>query len=578
MPYCFNCGHLIVEDDFFCGSCGTALQQNKFNSESKSTDSRIDKRGYVLTNLDALSQKLSIKSSKLKDILLSFIEEKKKWSVFYTLIDVSNYEPQLSENKGYGKIRLSPSEPWQTHQRLLTDRYVYDVEQQHLDVDYLFIIGGHDIIPMPKVPNYIASEQHNATVDTDMPYGYLYGSQTQPLLESGELFCLQAMLHIGRLPLATDAVPKDLFHYLEQNITVTENGFPKGKAYGQCDPHWKKVSELVMGDLLSDDYNFSGNSNYIYQSLVLSPSVTTTNEQYHPLLDHETLHIDRFFNENAVLYYFNMHGGNFPDGPHFVGEIPPVTKDYLPGISPRSLGNALLSNIVVTEACYGARFIGATVENSMLLSAMRNKTMLYVGSSRVSFGNVDQNGMGISCADIIAKYFTNTFLEGLDAGQAFFISKYYAIHLQPENILSYTTTIEFNLFGDPTLTFYGAENTKATAKTMSQSAKFDQTPQILIRKEDYSKFQIKEINIAASQSILERVRQSVNRNIHDSHQLINEHLYSQYGIQPRKLHRVFEINNQFEKNHLYIYEKDDISQIWVTVDANNQIKRVLTTK
>jgi len=575
MGYCYNCGKPFHPEDLFCENCGINLDCPDYTTKGESFKN-TNKVGYIFTNIKALSQKLHVKSAWLSEQFLLFIERKKVFGVFYSLIDVSEYNPRMSINKE-NEVRLSPSDSWITHQRLLMDCYIYDTEQKDLNVEYLFIIGGHDIIPMPEVSNHMP--KNDPKIDTDLPYAYLYGQQTREMLESGTLFYHPSMLLVGRLPLAEDAVSGDIINYLERDLEISQNGFPNGCLYGQCDPHWEKVSGYVVNEYISKEDASHNLKDYLYRSLVLTPHVTITEEKQCPPLNKETLHISRFLRKDAVIYYFNMHGADFPSVPYFLGfgsypESPPF-----PGIAPVYMAQTQIPNIVVTEACYGARFINAKAEDSMLLSSMQHLTMLYVGSSRTSIGAVDRNDstIYISHADVIAKYFIDGLLKGFDAAQALFIGRQKVIQESSACPTTYMTITEFNLFGDPTLTFYGVDTSGIKSLNNQNADKYSMSKSLMSEK-DYSKVEIKEINLFKSDSILDKVRQAVNKNINDIHQKITMHLYAHYRIQPRKLNHVLEIKTNQKKELLYIYEESESRYVWVEVDERNQIKSVSITK
>ena len=59
----------------------------------------------------------------------------------------------------------------------------------------------------------------------------------------GEIFFYDALFYVGRLPLATDAVYQDLAGYLQRAVENPVIEIDAG--YGQCDPHWMKVTAKV---------------------------------------------------------------------------------------------------------------------------------------------------------------------------------------------------------------------------------------------------------------------------------------------------------------------------------------------
>lgn len=96
---------------------------------------------------------------------------------------------------------------------------------------YLFIIGGSDIIPMPRIRHYISNDANDDSIDTDILYAYPYGKEMITLLESQEAFKYDQLFFVGRLPFGEDASIEDLCAYLERNIAYS-HGFPINEAYG----------------------------------------------------------------------------------------------------------------------------------------------------------------------------------------------------------------------------------------------------------------------------------------------------------------------------------------------------------
>lgn len=558
MSYCFNCGNHISDSDSFCADCGTACIEEHVTSKDNNTSVN---NGYVLTNIDALALKLNVSKANVVSVINRFIEGKKEAGVIYELIDVSDYRPKLPGNKKH--IRLSPTEDWETHQRLLMDSYFFDLNEKQKEVFYLFIIGGHDVIPMPSVAHYFDTDEK--TIETDIPYSYLYGSRTREMIENGSIVLQSQMLFTGRLPLPMDATYQMLDDYLYRAVNISVSGLNITHAYGQCDPHWKKVSTLVTQDLRSynilPQYNFY-DPDYIHNSLFVTPSVELSN-------------IHNFFNTQAWLYYFNMHGSNYPHMPGFLGVGLEDNKTYT-GISPKEIETAQSDNIIVTEACYGAKFIGKRRPESMLLSSLYNKTILYLGSSRIAYGAVDHvndDEIYPSNADIMAFSFIQSLMQGYDAGAALYLARRDVLYSYGElHPIGLTTVIEFNVFGDPTLNLVGLQETaKATPKMVAQEP--------FLSKSQGAEFQVKKVYDHQKEgSILSMVRQAVNSNINQIHELIDKYLYSHYNIRPRQLEAVFTITyGGGKKTSLYQYD-DACGKVYVETNEKNEIIKVVTSK
>lgn len=557
MSYCFNCGNKVLATDAYCGQCGTVLAAEPAGAKS---DGGALKYGYLFTNVKALALKLNISVEDALFMLNGFVEGKKPAGVEYSLIDVSDYHPR---NPANGKhIRLSLVEGWQTHQRLLMDRYHYDVNEKRKDVLYLFIIGGHDIIPMPSVTHYFDPDEK--VIETDMPYSFLYGSHTQQMLEDGSIFLQSQMLFTGRLPLSEDATYQMLRDYLHRAVNISLSGLRFTQVYGQCDPHWKRVSTLVTQNLrehnLLPDHDFPYEG-YLHQSLFTTPNVNIDN-------------IGNFFDTHSSLYYFNLHGSNFPHQSGFIGQST-IDKTWHTGILPDQLAMADSDNVVITEACYGAKHIGLKTCESMLLSSLFNKTIVYLGSSRIAYGATDglsDKPINMSNADVIAHVFIHALLCGYDAGMAFYQACKALLGNEDGDPLNLTTIVEFNVFGDPTIDLLGKQGReRISAKSISKQPYLTQSGK--------TGFKMKKIyDHKGEQSLLAMVRGAVNNNIKQMREMIDAHLYTHYNIRPRQLEVVFDITYPGGTTHsMYRYD-DECGKVYVTTDDKKRITKVVTSK
>ena len=438
---------------------------------------------------------------------------------------------------------------------------------------YLFIIGGSDIIPMPCIHHYIPNDSNDDSIDTDMLYAYPYGKEMITLLENQAAFTYDQLFFVGRLPLGEDASLEDLCGYLERDIDYS-NGFPMNEAYGQCDPHWKKVSSYVANDLLNGNY-FRDLSRYLspdhyYNRLLLSPMVVEGNLQ-------------QVFHTNASLYYFNLHGGEGLESRGYAGVM--LNKEEygaLPAIEPEHMMTCEEPNIVISEACYGGRFIGLDQHHSMLLASLFTNTLAFVGSSRVAWGAVDdasspQSGVSVSYADIIAGYFISTILQGYTVAEALFIARSAVLQgTVPGDPHAALTVVEFNLFGDPMTTMNVRTNLKSGNKATSKTTLIDPNTKIGCTIE---KIKTEKEN----GSILEQVRGAVNANIQQIHDTIGQHLYANYGIKPRPMEEVLKIkysNGQEEMKFNYdlTSERQIPARFVVTTSSDGKIKSVYTTR
>ena len=528
--FCPECGNRIEDQNIhFCPECGARIEQES-NTEKKTPvkphPQGMSMHGLIFTNLDLLAEKTGTDEQSLMAIFNAFIRQKREYGISYKLVDAGNYTYRKSGFWGNSKkVHLKITSPLWDYMDILMD--VHNGEQAAGDEisQYLFIIGGSDIIPMPCIHHYIPNDSNDDSIDTDMLYAYPYGKEMIALLENQEAFTYDQLFFVGRLPLGEDASLEDLCGYLERDIDYS-NGFPMNEAYGQCDPHWKKVSSYVANDLLNGNY-FRDLSRHLspdhyYNRLLLSPMVVEGN-------------LHQVFHTNASLYYFNLHGGEGLESRGYAGVM--LNKEEygaLPAIEPEHMMTCEEPNIVISEACYGGRFIGLDQHHSMLLASLFTNTLAFVGSSRVAWGAVDdasspQSGVSVSYADIIAGYFISAILQGYTVAEALFIARSAVLQgTVPGDPHAALTVVEFNLFGDPMTTMNVRTNLKSGNKITSKTTLVDPNTKIgcTIEKIKTEK---------GNGSILEQVRGAVNANIQQIHATIGQHLYASYGIKPRPM-------------------------------------------
>lgn len=550
MSFCHNCGQKIENDERFCSNCGVLLYSEQESHTVHETDATA-KYGYLFTNLTALGKKLKVNASQIKELLSLFIAARKHENIHYEYIDVSD-------------AGLSPRDSWEKHQKVLAGKYRHSLYHENKKIIYVFIIGGDDIIPMPVVKHFRPTG-YEKDIETDILYSFLSEPDTQQKLEKWELFQYPQTVHTGRLPLATDANWEHLENYVHRCVLLNQSkGIPLNEAYAQCDPHWKNVSIEVMKEIINSrcmpSYNPPIDPRFYYQYIFLTPDITVDV-------------VDKVFNADARLYYFNMHGSNAPSVSGFLGQSIIEGRGASIGISPRELARANKANIVVTEACYGAKYIQKRVGDSMLLSAVSRQTMIYIGSSRIAYGAVDQpfqSSVRTSNADIIAQVFMSEMLSGSTAGEALFKARSEVFKRTPETSAENMLTVtEFNLFGDPSLKASGT----------SEHSKASETEDLIIPSAATVKCEIENLYENKSGSILSTVRQLVNINLQHIREKIDKHLYEYYQIKPRELTHIF-LNKYAsgKKEYTYAYSLDEYTRLLVNTSPEGEIMEILTSK
>lgn len=597
--FCPNCGNKCQDNHLFCGNCGTKLPIEEaraatssaipetatsipplaapattVSSNAHSTATLRNEtpmtEGIILTNLPALARKLHTDTETVSALLHAYTEASLARNIRYRLLDAANY-PMLNPEARGRRISLSSTDSWIEHGALLADCYRYGRHTTREETAYLFIIGGEDIIPMPVVRHYMADNPSigDKDIDTDIPYAYLLGERTYPMLSSGKLFEYEQYFHVGRLPFALNASLDDLAGYLRRAAQAF-SGIPLTNWYGQTNLPWGDDSQIVVSPLRQaqlhtnatrheeiyatmGDYRFSLAQGGLFYSL--------------PITEQD---IDRFFDRKANFYYFNLHGSNAPTTSGFVADF---KGQGFGAIDPRQLATMETPNILVTEACYGAKYMQYYRDQSMLLSAIGNQTLLYLGSSRSAFCN---NRYPIDNSDRLSNIYISELLNGNTAGEALYLARksffeYDNGRLYDQQLVS---IVEFNLFGDPTL----------RAQRPLQSRTEPVSRKIMARKGVQTVADHKCIYDASAdrQSILDQVRGAVNRNLQLIRETVDRELYARLGIEPRQLRHIFS-NHYPDGKSFYSFDYQENHPTFdrlhtAITDADGKIKTIVSTK
>ena len=278
--------------------------------------------GVIFTNLQALARKFGTDAAAVRKLLAAYAEASAAHGIRYRIVDAGDYvflNPEAGRNRA---VALSPADSWVEHGYLLADYYRFGRSTADDETNYLFIVGGADVIPMPVLPQYISDPDYSDTdIDSDIPYAYLLGERTYPMLGTAEIFQYEQYFHTGRLPLAHDASLDDLAGYLRR-AAKAPGSMAVGRAYGQTDLTWLSASasvsepfrrnRLFRGDMRLDERIYT-------QNLFVSPCV-------------ERSIVDKVFDRGADFYYSTCTAAM--PRPHAASMLPTssnVTRQSRPG-------------------------------------------------------------------------------------------------------------------------------------------------------------------------------------------------------------------------------------------------------
>lgn len=585
--FCPECGTKLEQQYAFCPECGAKvadLFQDAITNPVASTPEvsmsvaatepsvPIKARGFILTNIQSLAKRLHVSSADILDLLQAYINALREWGIIYQLIDASDYTYKHKSLFGtYKHVSLTSQSPWYEYADLLKDMHDAEVSARQGESDYLFIIGGDDDVPMPCMPNY--TQNNDKTFDTDLLYAYPYGVEMERRLRSQEIFKYDALFYIGRLPIADDGTFSDLQNYL-QRVVENECSVEVNYAYTQCDPHWRKVTMKITDTIAQYDLYPQLKVDLPEEVLYRNRIFTTPWVVMHPETNEQYPNV---FNPYANYYFFNMHGGGEKMASGFYG----AGLDgggCVEGFAPKLIARAQHPNIVFTQACYGGKFIGYTKPYSMLLSALNANTLAYVGSSRIAYGAVDANQITLSTSDVLAQTFNQYVLRGYTVGAAFFQARIETYKNRPNCPLHALTIGEFNLYGDPLI--HVRKEDSAYKMTVNKAAMVRANEHVGVLMEET----LMDKSAGSGQiSLLQQVRQAVDKNIMDISNTIAKVLYEQYGVPAREPHRISRrtyANGQKELMFSYPtpVENNQSNEVLAITSERGELQTVMATK
>lgn len=423
--FCEECGNKLIPENKFCENCGTPTGFNNENT-NPDCDKKIENLTYdffksnsslnpdienpvygiLYTNFKNIEKKFGNSGCEhIKKTISEYNEFLKSSGVYYLVLDSSD-----------NIIKDTKDSNWKKHVKLLrkaTKRIKRKLNSQN---HFICILGGNEIIPMPLFENPKPTNS-DKDVDSDLPYSTL--SINDPMKSRD---ARTPVVSVGRIPTGTNSTVNDIVNVF-RNTANSIGNFSTNKSFGVSAYCWQKVSSVINKNVCSDN-------------LFVSPGLTQHNLNSH-------------YNSSTSVHYFNLHGSNRAE--HWYGQ---KDKDYPVAFSPATISGNTSYNIVGVEACYGARFINLSKEQSIVLSALSSKTVSFVGSSRVAWGPASPP---MNLADVVIHDYLAKIQNGTPAGIAFLEARVNAFNNSAERdpATSLLTMMEFNLFGDPVFCITG---------------------------------------------------------------------------------------------------------------------------
>ena len=507
--------------------------QNGFNSY-----------GIILTDTRKIAKLCRSTSNDIFNIIKDYAHKLSNFGHQYVIFD---YDSSRYQNNS-----------WQNYVDELSKFY----NSQSFEPEYLFIIGGDNIIPMPVFDKDCDVDVSDFDYESDLPYSYLQSYGIEYAIWDGSLFQDEVKLFVGRLPFGDDFEKSHLTSYFDKVIHALEIDFQISNCFSLSARSWQEASEAVLESL-----------NLQKKFIDFSPSVNLNN-------------VEDIFDRSSDILYFNLHGSDAFEQPQFFGD------NSYKAISPMQISKLQRYNFIITEACYGAKFIGYRNHESMLLNSLNKNTLAYIGSSRIAFGACGNDDL--MSADLIAESVLRSLSNGCSIGHALSKARidcleirenysYYADDEDDDGYYFYNevyddyslvTALEFNLFGEPTLR---AMQNKIRQKTNEKVNKANRIPQKTNKEVLFNKNK--------NQNILEAVRAAVDLEFEKISKMIQAELYNKYELTSDELQSISlrKSKTSSKESFMYVYSKkqQDIKNnklYFINCSKSGSIKKVITTK
>ena len=531
-------------------------------------DALDDRYGIILTNANALARKYGCSTQDVYDVFNDFIQNAYDQRMYWTFLDIAQY--------GMDSANEPPSwiECNEAVSRCIAENKLTAGADLHL-----FIIGGDDVIPIPRVedPWPYGSER----IPTDTCYAF-EGTYIVDLLDNRDsdftVGC--ARNNVARLPLEDGKLSTDIRSDLGAYFNISGmygDGIPVGNVLMISNRDWIPAS-CTMTQHLPLLYN-NDDPELIRNGMYISPKLLTQ--------DAESIGIYCKSLDNADMLMFNLHGADAKGMCGFYSEAEAFNPSLL------SHGKARVFN---TVACFGARYAGYERNDSMLLSALYGGgVLLYTGSlvpvPMFSNGETDEvrelilnPGTG---SEVLMRLYPLYQFKGMTGGKAMLQAKcdYFNMCRNIEDdCFSMSTALMFCLYGNPMLNVRRSDHVIESAlrnDAMPPAAvKADGMP---LRKTMCQRLLKKDMN---SQSLIDQIRGYVDDNLNAIRTMVEQHLYRQLGLNPQTLDSIDQfsrptIDGNYEMGYSFNYHDPNrqyAADTFVEVDTQGKTKRIYTTK
>lgn len=535
----------------------TSLRQNTPNIERALETENMHSACVILTDINILAKKFMTSKDVVIGAFDAYITAEKERGNKWMLLDASSH-PQ-------GSVSFRHT-GWESYAAQLSDFFVKNQITSNIHTS-VFIIGGDDVIPIPRYRVMVDDAPIGFEVEMDMFYCFKPGVKVTTFLNSvktsgpsgiGQVLD-NVQCNIGRLPLETDSMSlsfkESVISYLKRcsdaNMCIRVNN-----SISVSVDKWAEATDFIISGIPSALQGFE--TSFVNNGMFTVPSYDINEQKMRSVFE--------IASQKCDMAFFNLHGASQSHRSQYYGDN--GAEAFSPGLA--EMCNAKL---ICSLACYGARYTGYSMSRSILLSSIWRNCLLFIGSCQPSYFSIWRRGY---CEVLIKEFLLNLF-KGIPAGEALLMAKIsYLLKCWPMDDFSsaYLTIGEFNVFGNPAFVVKtDAVNIKRFEHDTNSLALYRSNKQELLGYTNTSIAELDEIYI--------EVQEDVNNSIIDIEHRLSDKLCSELSMENVKL-----CNSLRRKNiqgvsgykFIYTFGVNDEGVVIVKTDDSGQIIDLVRTR
>ncbi|WP_298062016.1 hypothetical protein [uncultured Rikenella sp.] len=410
------------------------LRQGNPNVNKQRELENVYNYNIIYTDTSILAKKFMVSMDTVIGAFNTYITAERARGYQWILLDA------FSDLYGNGVFRHNG---WESYANYLSDFFHKNgiVSNIHTSV---FIVGGDDVIPIPRHRIQVDDAPIGFEVEMDMFYCFKPGVKVTSFLNSVKIAGPNGVnqvldniqCNIGRLPIETGnlslSFQESVISYLKRcsdtNMCIRVNN-----SINVSVDDWADATDFIVNGIPSAVQGFE--TSFVNNKMFIVPSYSINEQAMRSVFE--------LASQKCDMALFNLHGAVQSQQSQYYGD------NGAEAFSP-DLAEKCNAKLICSLACYGARYTGYAMSRSILLSSLWRNCFLFIGSCQPSFFSNWRRGY---CEILIKEFLLNLF-KGIPAGEALLMAKIsYLLKYWPMDNFSsaYLTVGEFNVFGNPGL-------------------------------------------------------------------------------------------------------------------------------